>query len=99
MTEDEIVGWHDLLDGREFEQALGVGDEQEILVRFSPWSCNELDTTEYLNRTEVIISMWASLVSWEKAMATHSSTLAWKIPWMEEPDRAQSMGSLGVGHD
>ena len=35
----------------------------------------------------------------EKAMATHSSTLAWKIPWMEEPGRLQSMGSLGVGHD
>ena len=32
-------------------------------------------------------------------MATHSSTLAWKIPWMEEPGRLQSMGSLGVGHD
>ena len=32
-------------------------------------------------------------------MATHSSVLAWKIPWMEEPDRLQSMGSLGVGHD
>jgi len=46
MTEDEIVGWHNLLDGREFEQALGVGDEQEILGCFSPWSCNELDTTE-----------------------------------------------------
>ena len=30
-------------------------------------------------------------------MAPHSSTLAWKIPWMEEPDRLQSMGSLGVG--
>ena len=30
---------------------------------------------------------------------THSSTLAWKIPWMEEPGRLQSMGSLGVGHD
>ena len=29
----------------------------------------------------------------EKAMATHSSTLAWKIPWMEEPGRLQSMGS------
>ena len=29
-------------------------------------------------------------------MATHSSTLAWKIPWMEEPGRLQSMGSLGV---
>ena len=35
----------------------------------------------------------------EKAMATHSSTLAWKIPWTEEPGRLQSMGSLGVGHD
>jgi len=35
----------------------------------------------------------------EKAMATHSSTLAWKIPWTEEPGRLQSMGSLGVEHD
>ena len=35
----------------------------------------------------------------EKAMAPHSSTLAWKIPWMEEPGRLQSMGPLRVGHD
>ena len=35
----------------------------------------------------------------EKAMAPHSSTLAWKIPWMEEPDRLQSMRSLRVGHN
>ena len=35
----------------------------------------------------------------EKAMAPHSSTLAWKIPWMEEPVRLQSMGSLRVRHD
>ena len=35
----------------------------------------------------------------EKAMATHSSTLAWKISWMEKPGRLQSMGSLRVGHD
>ena len=35
----------------------------------------------------------------EKAMAPHSSTLAWKIPWTEEPGGLQSMGSLGVGHD
>ena len=34
-----------------------------------------------------------------EAMAPHSSTLAWKIPWMEEPGRLQSMGSLRVGHD
>ena len=39
-------------------------------------------------------AVWA-----EKAMAPHSSTLAWKIPWMEEPGRLQSMGSLGVGQD
>ena len=35
----------------------------------------------------------------EKAKATHSSTLAWKIPWMEEPGRLQSVGSQRVGHD
>ena len=35
----------------------------------------------------------------QKEMETHSSTLTWKIPWMEEPRRLQSMGSLRVGHD
>ena len=34
--------------------------------------------------------------STEKAMGTHSSTLAWKIPWTEEPDRLQSVGSLSL---
>ena len=42
-------------------------------------------------------------MGWEDAlemeMATHSSTIAWKIPWTEEPDRLQSMGSQRVGHD
>ena len=35
----------------------------------------------------------------EKGMATHSSILAWKIPWTEEPGRLQSKGSQRVGHD
>ena len=35
----------------------------------------------------------------DSAVAPHSSTLAWKILWTEEPGRLQSMGSLGVGHD
>ena len=35
----------------------------------------------------------------EKAVATHFSILAWKIPWMEEPGRLRSMGSQRVGHD
>ena len=48
---------------------------------------------------------WESLIKGglhlitEKAMAPHSSTLAWKIPWTEEPGRLQSMGSRRVGHD
>ena len=50
----------------------------------------ESDTTERLH--------FLYLVK-EKEMATHSSILAWKIPWMEEPGRLQSMGSQRVGHD
>ena len=48
-TEDEMAGWHHRLDGGEFEQAPGVGDEQGSLVCCSPWSRKELDTTERLN--------------------------------------------------
>ena len=40
---------------------------------------------------------WEDLL--EKEMTTHSSTLAWKISWKEEPGRPQSMESQGVGHD
>ena len=40
-----------------------------------------------------------SIYEMERAMATHSSTLAWKIPWTEEPGRLQSLGSLRVRHD
>ena len=44
--------------------------------------------------------MWNLEIDKEyKAMAPHSSTLAWKIPWTEEPGRLQFMGSLRVGHD
>ena len=39
------------------------------------------------------------MIRMEKAMAPHSSTLAWKIPWMEGPGGLLSMGSLRVGHD
>ena len=40
-----------------------------------------------------------TIVKSEKAMAPHSSTLAWKLPWTEEPGRLRSMGLLRVGHD
>ena len=49
MTEDEMVGWHHRLDGREFEQAQGVGDGQGSLACWSPWGCKESDMTEQLN--------------------------------------------------
>ena len=44
-----MVGWHHLLNGHEFEEILGVGDEQGSLACCSPWSCKELDVTEQLN--------------------------------------------------
>ena len=46
MTEDEMVGWHYRLDGREFEQALGVRDGQVDLTWCSRWGCKKSDTTE-----------------------------------------------------
>ena len=46
MTEDELFGLHHQLNGHDFEQALGVGDGQEILSCCSPWGCKESHTTE-----------------------------------------------------
>ena len=57
-----------------------------------------LDTI--LKSRDITLSAKVYLVkAMEKAMAPHSSTLAWKIPWTEEPGGLQSMGSLRVGHD
>ena len=60
---------------------------------------NILPITKYLiYTTQLQFEETSSLYS-EKVMAPHSSTLAWKIPWTEEPGRLQSVGSLRVGHD
>ena len=50
-----------------------------------------------MRETEVQSLVWEDLL--EKEMATSSSILAWKIPWMEEPSRLHSVGSQTVGHD
>ena len=50
-----------------------------------------------MRETRVQFLDWEDLL--EKEMATHSSILAWRIPWTEEPDRLQSMGLQRVGHD
>ena len=52
--------------------------------------CKEIEENNRMGTTRNLL---------EKAMAPHSNTLAWKIPWTEEPGGLQSMGSLGVGHD
>ena len=56
-----------------------------------------------MKHLSVVQETWVRSLGWEdpleKEMATHSSTLAWKIPWTEEPGRLQSMGSQTVGHD
>jgi len=52
--------------------------------------------TDWLNGYKNKTHLYAVL---EKEMAPYSSTLAWKIPWTEEPGRLQFMGSLRVGHD
>ena len=61
------------------------------------WYCpSNLDSSLWFIQYAFSMMYTASL---EKKMVPHSSTLAWKIPWMEEPGRLQSMGSLRVGHD
>ena len=62
--------------------------------RYDPWSGN-YDPTSRVARPKIYTYMDTQ----EKAMAPHSSTLVWKIPWMEEPGRLQSMESLRVGHN
>ena len=58
---------------------------------------------QMVKRLPAMWETWVQSPGWEdpleKEMATHSSTLAWKIPRMEEPGRLQSMGSQRVGHD
>ena len=58
---------------------------------------------QMVKRLPTMQETWVQSLGWEdlleKEMATHSSILAWKIPWMEEPGRLQSMGSQRVGHD
>ena len=65
------------------------------------WGCTWNPVSS--GRPQIYISLWSEMpvliYLQEKAMAPHSSTLAWKIPWAEEPGRLQSMGSGRVRHD
>ena len=58
---------------------------------------------QMVKRLPAMQETWVRFLGWEdplkKEMVIHSTTLAWKIPWTEEPDKLQSMGSQRVGHD
>ena len=56
-TEDEMAGWHHQLNGHEFEWTPGVGDGQGGLACCNSWDHKELDTTEWLNWTELKVSL------------------------------------------
>ena len=86
MTEDEMVGWHHPVNGREFEQSLGNGEGQGSLACCSTWGRQELDMTEQLNNNKkhTHLSLCIYIHQCNKMyllqeMVTHSSILAWKI--------------------
>ena len=68
--------------------------------------CREAKTSlvsQLLKSPPTMQETWVQSLGWddplEKEMATHSSILAWRIPWTEEPGGLQSMGSQRLGHD
>ena len=71
--------------------------ENNIWIQLLPWVC----PIKKLDKSLVMCTLLSIHIEAfkEKAMAPHSSTLAWKTPWTEEPGRLQSMGSRRVGHD
>ena len=77
MTEDEIAGWHHWLDGQEFERTLGVDGGQGGLTCCVSWGCKELETTEWLNWTELILSEGEQVKRWEVASLGFLASQLW----------------------
>ena len=62
MTEDEMVGWHLLVEGHEFEQSPGDSEEQGGLACCTPWGLKESDSTEQLNNNKSLKSLMMFLL-------------------------------------
>jgi len=100
-SQDQIVRHHLLNCGREGGWRDCHYWEIKLIYKVS-FKC--YSGSKEFNLSKILIfdstfENWLYLSFMEKAMAPHSSTLAWKIPWTEEPGRLQSMGSLRVGLD
>ena len=75
----------------QFTTESSLGSSSKLLV------AKRLKRLPGMQETQVRSLGWEDPL--EKEMATHSSILAWRVPWREEPGRLQSMGSQRVGHD
>ena len=74
-------------------------DEQSDFLEKKQWASL---MAQMVKRLSAMLETQVRSLGWKdplKEMTTHSSTLAWKIPWAEEPGRLQPMGSQRVGHD
>ena len=84
MTEDEMAGWHHQLDGHKFEQVPGAGDGQESLACCSPWSCKDLDMTEWLNWTDECLCLYKKLDQVMGLSAVYEILIPWHSHHTEE---------------
>ena len=82
-TEDEMVGWHHQFNGHEFEQTPGDGEGQRSLACCSPWGYKEMDTTWWLNNTQVNLLPWLAEGSFENCFvrpSTERRNRWWMLP-------------------
>ena len=86
MTEDEMDGWHHWLNGHEFEQALEDGEGQGSLACCSPRGCKESDTTERLNWTEFLPTVYSEISIYRKVQITlmngFTNNPRWALLWL-----------------